>query len=403
MIKQFLQQIRPFLGLFDPFLDCQHKPHRHKLQLPCLFLCGAITTCVQAAPADKTATLTPASNSANTLAPPAAANSSTKMATEGERLTALDNFAKSFDQALWLSAADEKMFSLYQPDSSGSAQGAVLILHRGEEPPWWSEQLEQLRQGLPDHGWATLLVLLPTEQPTPPPRDEIKTQPKPAEASSDDSAESSHTTDAEQNNTTEATANTEVETATVPRQAEAGEDQEVFDSSRGELVSLTDMNQPAAKASTDTVIEHKLPLAERINQRITAAIHFLHQKNQYNLAIISDGASAAQNNDIIRPIAQMQAQIILNYRRDLTEAATQSSSVIEASLYGRKVPLLDIYIDQDILHSNIARERKRQARKNQLQTYQQIALDGRNQEVLNKRVRGFLNKHAEGVERRLKN
>lgn len=297
------------------------------------------------------------------------------------RPTALEKFSETFEEAQWLSVADEKMLSLYRPDSSGSAQGALLILHRGEKPPWWSQQIEHLRQTLPDYGWATLLVVLPTEEQSIPARPAEK-PPAPTEDNTEKESDAPTTGD---------TTDTAAE----------GEDEEIFDSTTGELATTDEMNQAEGALEKPAPPQKPLlPLRERNEQRLMAAMHFLHEKNQFNLALLSDSTSAPQAAEVFLKMAPnsdtkaIAAQIILNFRRD----QPQSSSDVDAGLFDPMVPLLDAYIDQDKSTLASATERQRSARRKKYLTFQQVNIDSLQKEVLSKRIRGFLTKHAEGME-----
>lgn len=297
------------------------------------------------------------------------------------RTTALEKFAETFDESQWIPLADEKMLSLYRPDSSGSAQGALLIVHRGEEPPWWNQALEHMRQTLPDHGWATLLIVLPTQREEIPARPAEKPKPPASET-----------------NTAATDSDTPASTDTADTAAE-GEDEEIFDSSTGELATTEEMNR-AEEAQTAAPKVSQRPLSERNEERLMAALGFLHEKNQFNLALLSDSSSAPKATEVFLKMSPsgdskaLAAQIILNFRRD----RPQSNDEIAAGLFDPAVPLLDIYIDDDKNTLRSARERLRSARRQKYRIFQQVNIDSVPQEPLAKRVRGFLTKHAQGME-----
>jgi alpha/beta superfamily hydrolase len=65
-------------------------------------------------------------------------------------------------QAVWLQVAEQqKVFAVYTEDRTGKHDGAVIILHDMGQHPDWPDVVKPLRQGLPDHGWATLSVQMP--------------------------------------------------------------------------------------------------------------------------------------------------------------------------------------------------------------------------------------------------
>jgi len=64
-------------------------------------------------------------------------------------------------EAVWLTAGSDRFPGIYSQQLSEKAQGAALILHGMGEHPDWPEVIAPLRLQLPEHGWATLSILLP--------------------------------------------------------------------------------------------------------------------------------------------------------------------------------------------------------------------------------------------------
>lgn len=348
MIKQIARSFCPFLLPF--------------LLTPALLFPVLANTQESDTPAETSAT--PETNADATPAP---------LEPSVPRPTPLEQFASSFEQPEWIEAGSEKMLALYRPDTSGTPLGAALILHRGEQPPWWSNATEQMRMELSDYGWATLMILLPTEKMTIPARPKPKPpvqqeNPEPKEDSED--------------------------------QAAPGEDQEIFDSSTGELSTTEEMNKPeVAPVEAEDEIEPALPLPERNEQRIMAAMNYLNEKGQFNLALISDSTSTPIASATLLRMSPgngakaIVAQIIVNEPRD----APLPNKALDEGLFDPSVPLLDIYSDIHHYNSN-GDNRQRRARQKKYQTYQQISIDLDDTQQLAKRVRGFLSKHAAGME-----
>ncbi len=61
----------------------------------------------------------------------------------------------------WLNTPDEKFMALYHDDSTGTLQGGVIILHGMGTHPDWPDVIAPLRKALPQSGWATLSIQLP--------------------------------------------------------------------------------------------------------------------------------------------------------------------------------------------------------------------------------------------------
>ena len=64
-------------------------------------------------------------------------------------------------EAVWLTTGTDRFPGIYSQQLSEKAQGAALVLHGMGGHPDWPEVIAPLRLQLPEHGWATLSILLP--------------------------------------------------------------------------------------------------------------------------------------------------------------------------------------------------------------------------------------------------
>lgn len=74
-------------------------------------------------------------------------------------------------QAQRLTAGDREFAAIYTEQLKPTAAGAVILLHDTEAHPDWPTVIAPLRRELPDHGWATLALQMPSPTATEPPND----------------------------------------------------------------------------------------------------------------------------------------------------------------------------------------------------------------------------------------
>ena len=268
----------------------------------------------------------------------------TRLDPEKSRQTLLSKQVNQ-ESLVWLEAGGEKFIGLWEPDTSGSPLGAVLMLHGEGQTADWPNSLNSLRLNLTDHGWATLSISLPNTAPANIP------------------ARSSE-------------ANTDVQTSKTGN----------------------------ASRTKNTV-----------NPRIDAATKFLNTKGQYNIVLLGQGSGAFRAASYLAPDSQTKktaaqrsarALVMINARNISTESSTPLTDL----LINRQLPVLDIFYGDHFLDEPEAAARLKAAKKNRLLYYQQYKMmaptnlydidstDDRSENRLTRRVRGFLNKHAKGVE-----
>lgn len=154
---------------------------------------------------------------------------------------------------------NRRLLAFWQPEKSAAAKGAVIIVAAPGLPYASNPLVQTLQASLPEAGWSTLLIALPEFfGPPPPKRANEKPAPVPAavpEAPPDD--------------------------------GDIDETQVVFSETEAET-DASDNNTDDADDQPSTFIEWQdyLTFTEDV---LTRAIAFLHQKEQYNIALLGEG------------------------------------------------------------------------------------------------------------------
>src|SRR5690606_26912165 len=147
---------------------------------------------------------------------------------------------------------------------------------------------------------------------------------------------------------------------------------------------------------------------------VKAAFDFLTEKAQLNAVLLVDNSSASPVLNHLLPQVQensenpdtvdgpIQALIITNLQSQKPLRTGELTAIFGNS----KLPVLDVFFTPDSLEQKQARERHRAlAMRQKLEIYQQAGLDGQPKIVetdprsfLAARVRGFMQRHADGSE-----
>lgn len=275
---------------------------------------------------------------------------------------------------LELPAPETEALALFRPASDAEPKGALLLLYGAENPPHWPAHLDNLRRALPRHGWATLALTLPLPEPPPVPE-------RPADE-----------------------ANGEEENADNDGDEENGEDE--------------GSEADEAEAPPEDPLP---PRAERIANRLDAAMAWLDREGQGNLVVLVDDASAETVMTHLQPQLEagaggeppstgespltgpVRAVILVNTvpgPRLSTEQLTQIFAIPE-------MPLLDVFLGPTSrLHERVRDHRNLSARQ-RLERYHSLQLprprvedpeDERSFWV--RRIHGFMHRQAEGMEQR---
>jgi len=298
------------------------------------------------------------------------------------------------DAAVWLGQGDEKFLSIFEPDHTGQPYGALLIIHDEGQHANWPHNIEIIRKTMPEYGWATLTISLPKP-------DYLPIQARDPEK------------------TPEPSAPKENSEATKPDDSPTDETQDLYNSDTGEVSNLNDT--PANTEVSDEIEKAETPTVSaeiRAQTRITAAIKWLNEKGQFNIALLGDGIGAARASQFIAHVNEENAGTdninIIRGMIMLSPQHTVPPGEVSLLEYFKQAPMptLDVYFGRRPYDLEAARLRKHLARRAQFRVYQQVHLpetvafdsinpysnnsqNGANR--LTQRIRGFLQSHARGV------
>lgn len=276
------------------------------------------------------------------------------------------------DQKIWISQDGEPVLALYQAALSPKAVGAVLIVEDQDLHARWPGRLNALRLSLPEQGWSSLWVGLPPPAVAPAPAREVP--PLPA-----------------------AQTPTDADDAEPPADAGARpETEEVFDDSTGEVAPVAALQ--AERPADEPGAAPTRPAAERADERLVKALELLRDKGQFNLVLLAEGAGAVRAARLMAALKYdgFRALVLLDARH---RAGDEPGDVLKM-LEMMDVPVLDLTSGQHPDDASELRLRRQQAARAGLALYQPFALPAQEpgHARLVKRVRGFLDKHAQGVE-----
>ncbi len=162
----------------------------------------------------------------------------------------LDWLAASVDasQIQWLEA-EQRFFSLYAESQTGQVKGAVILIPPTRDQVGWPITLRRLLEYLPNYGWNTLAISLPTA------------------------------------NTNESNKSNSPDTNSEQATGSNSENSETANS------ETTNTETTADQSSS---VKHDSPLYATTKQRLFAAQRFLNEKGQSNLILIGLGSGAWQ-------------------------------------------------------------------------------------------------------------
>ncbi len=267
--------------------------------------------------------------------------------------------------------ADGKAFSaLWRQERKGKAFGAVLIVPADGQTPNWPHSIDVLRQDLSLSGWSTLAIetaLMPSPKV---PARPTAAEPKAAKQTANTSPQGSDNT---QENSADTTNTTEAPAA------------------RKNNIESSELNSQT--------------LSDTSMLRIDSAFDYLHEQGQFNIVLIGYGNSAKRVLDFVRD------------NRDQPDRAVRALVLVQAQAHNGgplapefrrfdslSLPLLDVYFDLHELDRREAAARKNAAREQRFDAYEQLKLREPDYEIfanenqLSRRVKGFLNRKAKGVE-----
>ncbi|WP_101758198.1 DUF3530 family protein [Oceanicoccus sp. KOV_DT_Chl] len=147
---------------------------------------------------------------------------------------------------------------------------------------------------------------------------------------------------------------------------------------------------------------------EQTQQLITAGISQMNQRGIYNLAILGEGAGAAQALAYVAstPASQLNQnqsnQIRAVLLIDGSNQVPNSDLKVLAQLAEIKIPILDAFLSNNYQEQQQAAKRKQAARRHMNKLYQQIRLpqvsnfDPKEDNRITKRIRGWLDNNVAG-------
>ncbi|SMF01841.1 Protein of unknown function [Alteromonadaceae bacterium Bs31] len=261
--------------------------------------------------------------------------------------------------------ANGKTFSgRWHPDSSGNTLGAVLIFHGEGQHINWPNSISDLAEVLSLHGWASLSISLPDPLAKAPPK---RPTPTPEE-------------------NTQASEQEKDENSTKP--SEPNVEKEVKARSKAGMAFLNNKGQ------------YNIVFAGNGLGAIRAARFLDGLSNNFNNQGLARNMGKVKTQAIIR--RPVRALIMIDARNHIT--SSDEKNTLMDWLNDPELPILDIYSQQHYLDAIDIQERKKRAKKKQLSKYFQVHLkspdisDNSGENMLTKRVRGFLQKYAKGVE-----
>ncbi len=297
------------------------------------------------------------------------------------------------DDTKWLTTVNGKFLALYERARTGDPQGAVLILHAEGEHLNWRQSAQYLRLNLPEWGWATLTIALPDPAlPRVPERPIIEPETNAQEA----------------------------EKGSAEKEAAEKDDKPKNDAAPAtpSPTALPDSpdSMPPEKKVTATIN----PEVEA-QQRLQAALNYLHDQGQFNLAMIGSGVNGARAAYFIQQLTPdpkqktdtrekpFQTLILLNARNQLPNAASNGPKPsLPETLNDPSMPVMDLYFGTDIRDATDTKRRRYHAQRKKYRVYQQIQLpesnavnkidDSSNNDLLLRRIRGFLQRYMRGME-----
>lgn len=315
-------------------------------------------------------------------------------------------------EAVTLIADEQTFYGLFLRERSGQPQGGALLLHDLEQHGHWPELIAPLREALPDHGWTTLAIELPTPTPAPlPPRPEPTTD-TPDDAGGD-TGESSEdepvTTAATEPEDTQADPddNDGINAATEPQDdvddTQGGDPADM--SAEPPLPPLGELPQPDAPSppppADEPAPDLRQKFAAEVRSRIASGLEYLGQRGQLNLVLIASGDSAVwaagliearqRDNDNARGIA-----LVLIDAREHPASQLTLTQVLETL----DVPVLDLVTADNRTPEWSVRERRGAMARRHRGGYQQIRLEGSGHAnpLVVRRIRGWLKTNAAGTE-----
>jgi dienelactone hydrolase len=247
-----------------------------------------------------------------------------------------------------LQAGDQTFLALWLPANVGEPSGAVILLPGDDETADWPQSVGPIRRKLPDAGWHTLSLTLPSPlNSVPTTRSAPETEPAPDETAAEAPAESSQAP------------------------AEATE----------------------TTASDTQIDEQRQAQAEQILARVDAAIAFAQQQQAKTIVLLGHGSGAYWAARYLSERKPAQVKNLLLVAAKLPEGYTPALDELIPQL---QLATGDFYYKDQAADRQAALKRSQASKRQKHPAYIQIAMKALpgnpevQQEQLNRRIRGWL-------------
>ena len=329
-------------------------------------------------------------------APPTAQRAPTKERLQKEAKQLLSDIEPP-PSPVWIPVEGEQILGFWQEDLSGNPVGALLMLHADGHSARWPATLLNLHQQLPIHGWSTLSISLPSPAPSEIPERSQPAQTAPEVNQKPDDSELTQES---------------AESSPAEGAAPVDETQVVYEDVPDTAGTDEVADTPREQAPTPEEIERKARVT------IQAALDYLQQQNQFNIALLGEGLGGARALEFIgqakidAPPAQTNNGIS---KRAVVDRPIRALVLLDVNLSGNKtlpdlllypeVPTLDLISSVQFDARNRLQKRKQVSRKKQYKVYSARRIlpqtqipDAQTETDITKTIRGFLTQRAEGVE-----
>ncbi|UTW47537.1 DUF3530 family protein [Bacterioplanoides sp. SCSIO 12839] len=322
---------------------------------------------------------------------------------------------------------DESFHGLFLQENMGQPQGGILLLHDNQQHAQWPTIVGPLRQYLPDYGWATLAIELPSQPIAQLPQrpsygipgspDSVEAADEASEneaASADETGSSPAEQSSNETDTNDDTGSIGGNTSGQPEPPEAGNTLS-DENNEPALPRLNRLPDTAESTGTDndtqalTETSASMRYQQHMRNRVNTAMDYLKSRGQLNLVIIANGNSASWAvNYLLNQQQQREGEeekSIEAFSLVLVDAQqnTHDQLYLEEQLTQLEIPILDLVINYNRASSDNSQRRAGMMRHQQRQNYRQLtisAADLMNEQhhQVKRRIRGWLKTNAAGSE-----
>ncbi len=288
--------------------------------------------------------------------------------------TRFDVLASQADprEVLKLTAKQEEFLALYRPEHTPKAHGALVILHIEDGHPDWPMVVNPVRTQMPDFGWATLSVAIPSPGPAEIPERTLPATQVLAGMPKSEGEEEEAPAEGEGEGGDEAASEDAPEEAAAEPKAPLDEEgDELGEAKDGEGDTNADWPPPKP---TFVPVEDPGPLADRVDARINAAVSHLLGQGYEQIVFVGHGVGAVWIMDYLKdnPAPPEQAVVMIQPRMPQRQIDVD----LPALLLEQQRPILDLYYDDNRFDKSFATERANFARRSGNPHYRQTRLGG---------------------------